>query len=172
MAQWPTPTKRAKGKTSNKPLSSRATTKSTHQSRPPLKSHGSTQRGNNVFNTPQSRAAATAFTKVTGEPANYADILGKMYCVVLAKEKLAASGPMPAKDVDTETIREALMAVVGDIGWEMLFLMLAQCARLWAELPGPTELTEAHKTVLHALSSKLGDLTKVGGEINRFSRRH
>lgn len=123
-----------------------------------------------IFDTPKARGLANAFTKVTHEPTDYQGVFGRMFEVVLAKQKLAANGPQTPKELDVDEIRAHLFTVIGDAGWERALFFFAQCARLWAELPGPVEFSGGQRELMHAVSGALSNLMMDGRAIDRASK--
>jgi hypothetical protein len=123
-----------------------------------------------IFDTPQARAHAKTYTKITGEPSDYNTIANRMFDVILAKQKHAANGVQETRDLDIDEIRAHLFELLGNAGWERTLFFLAQCARLWAELDGPVKFNEGQKDLMHGVSSKLNDMMMDGRAIDRASR--
>lgn len=123
-----------------------------------------------IFDTPEARKNAKTYTAATGEPADYVTIAGRMFDVILAKQKHAANGVQETRDLDVDEIRAHLFELLGNAGWERTMFFLAQCARLWAELDGPVKFTESQKELMHEVSSKLNDMLMDGRAMDRASR--
>ncbi len=166
---------RAKGKiaaTGKSPVSTSSTRPTTNPTPKSPPSRSSEAPARNIFDTPQAREHAEIFNKATDQhDTDFQNIANRMFDIVLAKQQIYSSGPTATKDLDVDTIRTHLFELLGSAGWERTLFFFAQCARLWAELPGPVEFTNKDKAVMHGVSSGLTELCPIARVIDERSTR-